>query len=52
MSSDDHLAALKARRRELKVRIQQGDTIARVQLERLRNEIDGIEYPANQGTKP
>jgi hypothetical protein len=47
--STDHLDQLKARRRQLKLRIQQDttDSQARVQLERLRAEIDQIEYPTH-----
>jgi hypothetical protein len=51
--STDHLGELKARRRALKQRIQQNssDSQARVQLERIRAEIDGIEYPTHIGAK-
>ena len=52
MSDADHLAKLKARKRELKLRIQAGDPIvARTLLEKVRAEIFAIEFPPINGAK-
>lgn len=46
MTSDaDHLERLKVRRREIHERVQRGDVMARIHLEKVRAEIDAIVYP-------
>jgi hypothetical protein len=52
MSSDDRLDQLRARRREIHARVQAGDVMAKIHLEKVRAAIDEIVYPPNTGAKP